>query len=1009
MSRIPLKQWKYSILRRYVGVCCTLLVLCLIGQPLFAQNTTSSMIWTEMNKNISGVVQAVAVQDTLLYIGTSNGIAVSRDYGKTWKTLNNGLDNHDVRCLLVVGNTLYAGTGGAGAAGLSKSGVYCSTNNGVSWRFIGHSNPYYDTFTLNLVQNRLYAGTFLGGLMSTADTGKTWIFHNSGLDKGLPIVRAFEVLGSVWNLGLGQGPHFSADSGKTWFTSSINNFRVSQIISVGATLYTTTQFGVYRSADSGKTWAHSPLSDGWTYAVTSIIRNTDTLLLVGAPQGVFRSKHGENTWQTLTTSIHGGSYWSKFVTQFTPQGDTLLYLSADEGLYQTKNFGDTWEKVSTGILPGVRDFSVNGRQIIAALSNELVVSLDNGKTLQPKTITAQTPETVTKTCIIPSFHSSLPPTWLVGTERGTLYLSRSLGEQWSPVTTLTQSFSASERVTALYCTQTSAKQVWLVGTAGGTIQRSEDAGITWTTYREPALPPAALVAFIELNNVLFAATKDYLLISDDDGISWRKSKAVLRNISALASQSGVKPVLFIGSGSTLWQSVDQGTTFSPVSAPWTKPIITLFHTGRELLCSSSEQVFIRTEPDTTWRLLQQGLPVLSMVQHFQQNTDGVLIAGTANNGLLSLRPNGSEGGVEVLSDNTFVPPRNIDYHHYSSQTISSAADTLSLEFQRWIIRDAGMDGLSATLRTVVVECSASTALRAAALVAYPDSLVISTGTIHKGVLQFQDFQFVIPDGHQKTLALRLSFAAPVQDNTTIQCTLASISFLPSGSVLPAVFTPLPFLRRSDEDYILRVQADRLRVTFPRDVVYAGVPWIFRVEATDEAGSRDVDATAFVSVRETSASGYFTCPSGTQRRLSNGFHEWNDAVISRGGLYRLIAESPGYRSIRSPQLGVLGALSADRASDEPLMTHDPSNVHLQVIPNPVGSESCTIRWIAAQTAMFQLTITSLFGIIVVNHVIPCHQTGLYSYDVDTTTLPSGHYIVRLISGAHSEFQMLHKVR
>jgi hypothetical protein len=68
----------------------------------------------------SSDVSSIVIRDSLICAGLSNrsGVLTSFDYGRTWSLTNIGLTNPSVKCLLLTGERLFAGTAGSGVYSL---------------------------------------------------------------------------------------------------------------------------------------------------------------------------------------------------------------------------------------------------------------------------------------------------------------------------------------------------------------------------------------------------------------------------------------------------------------------------------------------------------------------------------------------------------------------------------------------------------------------------------------------------------------------------------------------------------------------------------------------------------------------------------------------------------------------------------------------------------------------------------------------------------------------------
>jgi photosystem II stability/assembly factor-like uncharacterized protein len=121
------------------------------------------------------IVTAMMVHDDALFLGTTNGIYITRDKGSNWTEVSNGLDTRESKyiCSLNSSNSrLFAGT--------YQKGIFYSDDDGETWIDVdeGPQNTVYAIHRLN--NNYLIAGAV--GIYISTDGGLHWEEFNSGLE-----------------------------------------------------------------------------------------------------------------------------------------------------------------------------------------------------------------------------------------------------------------------------------------------------------------------------------------------------------------------------------------------------------------------------------------------------------------------------------------------------------------------------------------------------------------------------------------------------------------------------------------------------------------------------------------------------------------------------------------------------------------------------------------------------------------------------------------------------------
>lgn len=125
-------------------------------------------------KGIRTTLQSIHDKNTLLVGTEDDGIFISTDSGKLWKTINEGLESLTIYALAqdpLNDQALYAGT--------FRGGVYKSMDGGVSWQSCNNGLTRLDIHAL-LVDptdsNVVYCGTLGGGVFISEDAGAQWRF-----------------------------------------------------------------------------------------------------------------------------------------------------------------------------------------------------------------------------------------------------------------------------------------------------------------------------------------------------------------------------------------------------------------------------------------------------------------------------------------------------------------------------------------------------------------------------------------------------------------------------------------------------------------------------------------------------------------------------------------------------------------------------------------------------------------------------------------------------------------
>ncbi len=303
------------------------------------------LLQTGEGLNSNAIVEIKTLGSTLL-LGTSKGLAISENLGRTWRMVT-----HE---------------DGIGRGSVTAIAAKATETDTVIWVATSH-----DTV---VAEGTLNAG---GGLAVSKDFGRTW--QHVPQPGPTPVQNiTFDIAlhddGSVWITSFGGGTRRSFDDGLSWevvtpdtfvFDAFCNlNHRSFSVLSANGVLWVGTAGAVNKSTDDGETWVNfthqnqeNPISGnfvvalgsqqygGREYIYAATIQVTDTEL-AGCTDFPFPGSPDQ--YRAVSVSDDGGYSWYTALEGVFPHNfafdDSVAYAATDKGLFKSLDFGRTWAR-----------------------------------------------------------------------------------------------------------------------------------------------------------------------------------------------------------------------------------------------------------------------------------------------------------------------------------------------------------------------------------------------------------------------------------------------------------------------------------------------------------------------------------------------------------------------------------------------------------------------------------------------------------------------------------------
>ncbi len=253
-------------------------------------------------------VQSIAIshEDPLqIFVGTNTGLFSSKDYGKTWTQLHDGLKDNNIQTIAISPNNpsvIYVGT---------SKGIYLSEDGGIHWT--------------------------------------DWFEESAGLGNiDIVDIKIHPQNPEVIYAGTKDGVYISEDGGEMWEPSLIGKkhneefeVRFVEISSKGKSIFTGNFKGVYKkNLDEGE-WEQK-----WekVVPVPNSLLSLDTdpeFIYLATQKGIYKSFNRGITW--VQDATLKDIPVKKIISD--PQNPSTLFAVTKDNLFYTKNGGDSWKKL----------------------------------------------------------------------------------------------------------------------------------------------------------------------------------------------------------------------------------------------------------------------------------------------------------------------------------------------------------------------------------------------------------------------------------------------------------------------------------------------------------------------------------------------------------------------------------------------------------------------------------------------------------------------------------------
>jgi photosystem II stability/assembly factor-like uncharacterized protein len=624
-----------------------------------------------------------------LYLGTSDGhVFTSNDEGAHWQLLSRiGANQDDVITHILVdprnSNRLYASTWTLYSGG---GGVYRSDDAGRTWKVIGLAHETVRALAQAPTNPKILVAGSLTGVYRSKDEGATWERITPANHEDL---RNFDSVAfdprdeNIIYAGTYHLPWKTTNGGKEWFPIQKGMIDDSDVMSIVVdpanpeNVHATACSGIYHSVNAAQTWTKYK-GIPFVFRRTQLIRQDPQhpeTLYAGTTSGLWKTTKEGGEWKRMTPGD-----WVINAVVIDPQNPQKVILGTErEGVQISENGGATFASANAGFqhqhildVAMERDHPERALAVLTFDTDAFLATKNGGASWSPLGPGLKRTD-LRRVYAAPTgwWASLINGGWMKYDEtsnkwvKAGLFLPDPVAAPAAPQASKGKGKAAAAKRPAPKA-KTVAPQLaaflvndmafsgdeWFAATNGGVLV-SRDKGATWKSASSDALvkqPAQSLEASLDGSQVWAIAQRN-LLYSADGGAHWNARELSFAAAGNLRLHRADDANLFITSNMGLYVSRDAGRNWNREEVRELQ-FQDVAGSGNALVVALQKHGLLASyDGGKSWQHVNDPLaegyfPVV------RARRNGVLVAASATEGLLTLEPGGSSasggGGSSAL-------------------------------------------------------------------------------------------------------------------------------------------------------------------------------------------------------------------------------------------------------------------------------------------------------------------------------------------------------------------------